>query len=148
VVLLGDENVLHQIADGVHAAIAMRPDANRQDAVAIFPQPREPFASLPSREFHEFNQARANAHRQGVWRSDGTLCRALNKDLDDLWDAKPKKEQKSKKKENNTKDALLAEAAKFDGGTLLTCDGDLAKVAGKHGIKVLRLNFDGSPRLP
>ncbi|HXN72251.1 MAG TPA: hypothetical protein VN861_06825 [Candidatus Acidoferrales bacterium] len=79
---------------------------------------------------------------QGHWRSDGSLYYALKKDLDDAWDRKPKKEQRRSKKQNNAKDALIAEAAHFNGCTLLTCDGDLAEVAAKHGINVLRFSYD------
>jgi rRNA-processing protein FCF1 len=81
---------------------------------------------------------------QGHWRSDGALYYALKKDLDAAWDRKPKKEQRRSKRQNSAKDALIAEAAQFNGCTLLTCDGDLAEAAAKHGINVLRLSSDGS----
>ena len=38
-------------------------------------------------------------------------------------------------KENNNKDASIAEAAMFKGFTLVTCDVALAVAAEKHGIK-------------
>jgi predicted nucleic acid-binding protein len=81
---------------------------------------------------------------QGEWRSDGVLYNALKKDLDDAWDRKPTKEQKRSKKRNNSKDALIADSAIFNGCTLLTCDSDLAKAAAKHGVNVMHLNSDGS----
>ena len=72
------------------------------------------------------------------------LWNALKKDLDDAWDKMPKKNQKKRPKENNSKDSSIAEAAKFNDCMLLTYDRDLATVAGKHGIKVLRLTSNKS----
>lgn len=83
---------------------------------------------------------------QGVWRSDGALYRALKNGLDEAWERKSKRDQRRSKKENNAKDALIAEAAKFNDCTLLTRDRDLATVAANHGIGVMQLNADGSPR--
>ncbi len=73
---------------------------------------------------------------EGEWRSDGALWCALKKDLDEAWEKKSKKEKKNSRKENNLIDSSIAEAAKFNGCALLTSDGDLARVAAKHGIKV------------
>jgi rRNA-processing protein FCF1 len=66
----------------------------------------------------------------------------LKKELDDAlersWTSQPPKEAKQKhKKENNSKDASIADAAMFKGFTLITCDRALAAAAEKHGINVL-----------
>jgi predicted nuclease of predicted toxin-antitoxin system len=62
------------------------------------------------------------------------------RDLDEAWQKKPRKKRKSSKKENNAKDASIAEAAKFNSFILLTCDSALAAVAAKHGIQIQLLN--------
>lgn len=58
--------------------------------------------------------------------SDGTLYNRLKIDLDSLND----------RKENNTKDALIAEVAIVNQYALLTADYHLAEVAKKHGCQV------------
>lgn len=60
--------------------------------------------------------------------SDGQLYRDLKGDLDVL-----------KNKANNVQDSIIAEVAIVDGLTLLTADGNLAKVAQKHGAKFIKL---------
>lgn len=87
------------------------------------------------------------AFDNGAWRSNGALYDALKKALDDAWDRKPKKPQKRSKKENNSKDALIAEAAKFNDCVLLTRDVDLATVARDQGIKFRCLNSDGRSKI-
>jgi hypothetical protein len=84
---------------------------------------------------------------EGEWRQDGRLWYALNKELDELlesgWANHPPKEEKQRqKKENNRKDASIAEAAKFNNFTLITRDCGLMTAATKHGITVL----DPGPR--
>ena len=79
---------------------------------------------------------------EGEWRQDGEPWYALNKELDDdmesLWANQPPTEKKQQhQKENNRKDASIAEAASFNGFTLITCDRALITAAAKHGIKVL-----------
>lgn len=68
----------------------------------------------------------------GIWRvglakvSDGKLYDSLRNELAALNKGKP----------NNSYDALIAEVAIKNEWTLLTADGDLAKVAEQHGCKV------------
>ena len=59
--------------------------------------------------------------------SDGTRYDILKADLDSV----------NHSKANNAQDVLIAEVAVANGYTLLTADYDLAKVAEKHGCKVL-----------
>jgi predicted nucleic acid-binding protein len=62
---------------------------------------------------------------QARW-SDGKLFEALSADL-----------LHGQKKDNATRDALIAEVAIVDGVTLLTADSTLAKVARRHGANVI-----------
>jgi predicted nucleic acid-binding protein len=73
---------------------------------------------------------------EGEWRTDGSLWDLLKKELDEAWARKPSRKRKSSNKENNPKDATIAEAAKFNDFTLLTFDKDVAEVCEKVGIKV------------
>ena len=110
----------------------------RSKLLATFAEIIAPDAVIPAA--FAFDIAGAG-FEEGAWRSDGGLWRALKKDLDDAWQRMPKRRQKRRKKENNAKDCLIAEAAKFNGCTLLTYDPDLAMVAEKHGVKVRLLVF-------
>ena len=61
----------------------------------------------------------------GKW-SDGLLYNKLKSDLDSLNDGK----------DNNSKDALIAEVAIVNSYELITADDDLAEVARNHGCQV------------
>jgi hypothetical protein len=61
----------------------------------------------------------------GKW-SDGILYNTLKSDLDSLNDGK----------DNNSKDALIAEVAILNRYELFTADSDLAEVTRKHGGQV------------
>jgi predicted nucleic acid-binding protein len=76
---------------------------------------------------------------EGVWNHDPSVFNAVKADLHEAWEMLPAKQKKRKKKENNAKDALIAEAAKRGDFTLLTADYHLAEVTKKHGIKVCYL---------
>jgi hypothetical protein len=58
--------------------------------------------------------------------SDGTLYNKLKHDLDTM----------NAEKDNNSKDALIAEVAIHNHYELFTADSDLAQVARKHGAQV------------
>lgn len=73
---------------------------------------------------------------EGVWNHDPSVFKAVKADLDEAWDMLPAKQKRRKKKENNAKDALIAEAAKRGDFTLLTADYHLAETAKKQKIKV------------
>jgi hypothetical protein len=75
---------------------------------------------------------------EGVWNQDPSVFNAVNADLHEAWEMLPAK-KKRKRKKNNAKDALIAEAAKRGDFTLLTADYHLAEVTKKHGIKVCYL---------
>jgi predicted nucleic acid-binding protein len=76
---------------------------------------------------------------QGEWRTDGEPWFALKKDLDEEWEQRSSKQKKRSRKENNLKDAAIAEAALHNGCVLLTRDEELAKVAKKHSIETILL---------
>jgi len=85
---------------------------------------------------------------EGEWRLDGSAWHAIKKYLDDALEKnwagqrqRPTEEKKKHMKENNSKDASIAETAMFKGYTLITCDGALAEAAAKHGIIVLNPRF-------
>lgn len=73
---------------------------------------------------------------EGVWNHDPSIFNAVKTDLDEAWENMPARQRKRKNKENNAKDALIAEAAKREDFTLLTADYHLAVAVEKHGIKV------------
>lgn len=79
---------------------------------------------------------------------NGDLGQRLLKELDEVWENKSSRDKKKSKKSNNIADASIAEAAHFDGFTLLTCDEDLARVAAKNGVKVRLLLFLASMAQP
>lgn len=76
---------------------------------------------------------------QGEWRTDAGQWLELRKDLDEEWESRSSKEKKCSRKENNLKDASIAEAALHNGCVLVTRDGGLAKVAAKHSIETILL---------
>ena len=78
---------------------------------------------------------------QGQWGGDAALWDAIKRDLDDAWDRKPNRQKKKSKRENNLQDASIAEAAKSNNFTLITCDKAFDAVGRKHGIKVLLLTL-------
>jgi predicted nucleic acid-binding protein len=78
---------------------------------------------------------------QGEWRSDGRPWLALRKDLDEEWERRSSKQKKRSPKDNNLKDAAIAEAALHNGCVLITRDKGLAEVAKKHSIETILLQI-------
>lgn len=108
-------------------------DSNRDRLLSLFKELVGVDRTIPAAFAFDVPGAGWN---QGEWRNDGSSWQTLKKDLDEAWEKKPGKKRKSSKKENNAKDASIAEAAKFNKFILLTCDSALANVAAKHGVEV------------
>jgi predicted nucleic acid-binding protein len=73
---------------------------------------------------------------EGEWRNDANTYNAVKTALDEAWEKLPGRKKKKHKKENNAKDALIAEVAKLRDFSLLTCDSALADAAKANGIRV------------
>jgi hypothetical protein len=78
---------------------------------------------------------------EGEWRQDGNLWHELKQELDaPMAAAKPNmpvnEGKRKRKKDSNSRDASITEAAWFNGFTLITSDARLKAAAEKHGIKV------------
>src|SRR5215472_17155808 len=62
VTLFGRKNVPHQIADGLEAAITVRPNGAGQNDVALLAEPLIPLSALPVSIFDELVQANISGH--------------------------------------------------------------------------------------
>ena len=65
----------------------------------------------------------------------------FEKDLDEEWERRSSKQKKRSAKENNLKNAAIAETALHKGCVLITCDSDLVTVAKKHSIDTIFLKI-------
>jgi predicted nucleic acid-binding protein len=76
---------------------------------------------------------------QGEWRNSAASWHAIKNDLDEQWERRSNKKKRLSRKENNIRDAAIAEAALHNSCVLITADRDLASVVRRHGIKVVFL---------